>query len=720
MVDYSGRRKTASKIVTTRDYKQFNLACFKQDLEDLQLYHMTGMCNDIDAAWDNWSAGVMDIMNKHAPLRSFKVKTRSNPWMTHEIITLMYWRDHLHKQAAKTKSASIANEYKKTRNKVVSLVRSAKKEYYHKEINQNPGSRGMWKVLRPLLGTKHSSSQLPIQADSFNDYFSSIGPKLNSKFAQGPDTFLWTQPECIHSFTFSEVTEESVVKELRALPSESKIDVLGFDTKLLSAGAEVLAPSVCMLFNLSLKCNKLPADWKRARVTPVYKGKGPSDEPGNYRPISIVSHIAKILEKSVNQQLSSYLTDHELLSCSQSAFRKGHSTATATHKLVDDVLESMNEGLITGACFFDLSKCFDTIDHEILLRKLEKYGIRADEHAWFGDYLTDRQQVVAANGSLSKPKMISTGVPQGSVLGPILFLLFINDMPSCLLNAMINVYADDTEMHAYGSSIEEVTVLLQADVDRIADWFRRNKLTLNLAKSVCMIFTTNTNVASKELHITVNGTRIQQVTSIRYLGIHLDSKLSWGNHTTEVCKTIAPKVGLLKRLKHMLPVESLINVYQSVVQSHIDYCLPVWGYACDVHINKVQRLQNRAARIIKVNYSREIRGIELVGQLGWFNVKERRDYCTALTVFKSINGLSPVYMNDLFTFTRDIIERNTRSAEIGDLYVPTTVKHVYQQSIQYNGAKMWNALPQRVRNSSTLPDFKMSLKKYILDSHAVC
>lgn len=249
----------------------------------------------------------------------------------------------------------------------------------------------------------HCPSELPIQAEVFNDYFHSIGPKLNSKFDQINDTFLWTQPESIYTFKFIDVTEESVLKELRSLPSESKIDVLGFDTKLLLAGAEVLAPSLCLLFNLSLQCKRLPADWKSARVTPVYKGKGSTDEPENYRPISIVSHIAKILEKSVNQQLNSYLAEHELLSCSQSAFRKDHSTVTAAHKLVDDILEGMNEGLVTGACFFDLSKCFDTIDHKILLHKLKKYGINGSEHAWFNDYLNDRQQVVAANGSSSTP-----------------------------------------------------------------------------------------------------------------------------------------------------------------------------------------------------------------------------------------------------------------------------------------------------------------------------
>ena len=258
---------------------------------------------------------------------------------------------------------------------------------------------------------------------------------------------------------------------------------------------------------------------------------------------------------------------------------------------------------------------------------------------------------------------------------------------------MINMYADDTEIHVCGNTIEEVSTLLQADVDRIVDWFRLNKLTINLAKSACMIFSTNTNVVNNSLSINVNGTSIEQVTDVRYLGIYPDSRFSWNNHVSNVCKTIAPKVGLLKRLKHILPSDSLNYVYQAIVQSHIDYCLPVWGFTSESNINKVQRLQNRAARIIVGNYSQDVRGIDLVRQLGWFNVKERRDYFTALSVFKSINGLFPVYMHDLFTFSRDVNARSTRQADHGDMHVPRVFKNVFKQSLQYTGAKLWNNLP---------------------------
>ena len=194
----------------------------------------------------------------------------------------------------------------------------------------------MWKTLRTLIGSKRAGNNpTSIGADVFNDYFSGIGPRLNSTFPED-STLTWSRPECIYRFHFNDVSEVDVLKYLSTLSDNSNVDVLGFDTKLLRHGADVLTCSLTELFNMSIQSNQLPADWKRARITPIYKGAGSRDDPGNYRPISIASHIPKALEKCVNSQLMAFLDDHDLLTCDQSAFRRGHSTATAAHKLFDD------------------------------------------------------------------------------------------------------------------------------------------------------------------------------------------------------------------------------------------------------------------------------------------------------------------------------------------------------------------------------------------------
>lgn len=219
----------------------------------------------------------------------------------------------------------------------------------------------------------------------------------------------------------------------------------------------------------------------------------------------------------------SYFHDHSLPSCDQSAFRRGHSTTTAAHKLFDDLLGNINEGLINGSCFLDLKKCFDTIDHKLLIIKPNKYGIRGAELLWFEDYLNGRSQAVAINGSTSH------GVPQGSVLGPLLFLVFINDLPECLNCTASNIYADDTEIHSCGNTISEVSSLLQQHVNNVVKWLKDNKLVLNGDKSFCMLTSSNRNIVNEELDVCIDGVRIEQVYDLKYLGTHPDSMLTLRN-----------------------------------------------------------------------------------------------------------------------------------------------------------------------------------------------
>ncbi len=341
-----------------------------------------------------------------------------------------------------------------------------------------------------MLDSRKSGDSPPIEPDVLNDYFANIGPRINSTFP-GEPVLNWTRPDCIYKFQLNSISEDDVLKYLSTLSADSSIDVLGFDTKLLRCGADVLTSSLTELFNASIKESHLPTDWKRARITPIYKGSGSNEDPSNYRPISIVSHIPKALEKCINSQMMSYFDEHSLLTCDQSAFRAGHSTTTSAHKLFDDLLDNINEGFINGSCFLDLKKCFDTIDHVLLVQKLEKYGVKGSELLWFKDYLSSRTQAVASNGSMSELKPMYTGVPQGSVLGPILFLIFINDLPDCLLCTACNIYADDTELHCCGNTITEVEETLQHDVHNLGKWFHDNRLVPNGAKSYSMLTSSN-------------------------------------------------------------------------------------------------------------------------------------------------------------------------------------------------------------------------------------
>ena len=508
----------------------------------------------------------------------------------------MYKRDYLHKKVQESDSGELHREYKRTRNKVVKEIRQTKKNHYAQEISASSNPKQVWKTIRGLLKPNKMNDSIPIDSASFNKFFASIGPKLNQTF---PDGIQLNWPDdCIYQFAFTDISADGVHKYLLSLPCNSNIDILGFDSKLLRCAADVLCPSLTELFNKSIQTHCLPADWKRARVTPIYKGAGSKDDPSNYRPISVVSHIPKALEKCINSQLMSYFEEHAFFTHDQSAFRSWHSTVTSVHKLLDDLMDNINNGLINGLCFFDLKKCFDTIDHQLLLYKLGKYGVRDSELLWFENYLSNRTQAVSVNGSLSDYENVSTGVPQGSVLGPLLFLIFINDLPKCLKYTASNIFADDTTIYACGGSLSEVRELLQLDTHNLAQWFFINKLIVSETKCYSMLATCNRMLREEAINVTINNINVNQVNSGRYLGIYPDSMLNWSDHIEQLCKKLAPKVGILRRLKHVLSRECLVMIYQSTIQSVIDYCITAWGYAPSTYLDRVQSLQNRAARII--------------------------------------------------------------------------------------------------------------------------
>ncbi len=256
--------------------------------------------------------------------------------------------------------------------------------------------------------------------------------------------------------------------------------------------------------------------------------------------------------------------------------------------------------------------------------------------------------------------------------------------------------------------------LLQLDTDNLVEWFFINKLVVSESKCSSMLATCNRMLLNESLNVKINNINVNQVNSTRYLGIYPDSMLNWSDHIVNLCKKLAPKVGILRRLKHVLSREYLSMIYQCTIQSVIDYGITAWGYAPNTYLDRVQRFQNRAARIITGNYDRDVRGIDLVKDLGWFNIRQRRDYFTALLVFKSLNGMSPDYMTDMFTYSHEIGTYNTRSTVQNILCVPKINKQIFSQSIQFNGPRMWNSLPLEIRNAQSLIPFKSLLKLFLL------
>ena len=357
-----------------------------------------------------------------------------------------------------------------------------------------------------------------------------------------------------------------------------------------------------------------PEDFKNATVSPIHKN-GDKSDCSNYRTISVLSTIAKILEKIVYNQLIFYINENNILTNNQFGFRKSHSTTTSLLKSTNKWFLNIDKGLINGVLFLDLRKAFDTVDHKILIDKLKFYGITGSTLNWFISYLDKRYQTCKVNNVKSSRKLFKCGVPQGSNLGPLLFLLYVNDLPNCLDQAEPSMFADDTNVSTSAESVEKLETQLNFELDNIYRWLVANRLTLNVSKTECMIIGSRHNLGKieKDPIIKIGSETVNRVHTSKSLGVIIDDKLKWENQIDSISKKVSRGIGAIKLIKPYLPKKCLTQVYNALVQPYFDYCSLV--QKC--------KLQNRAARIITGD-NWEIRSKDVLKKLNWLPLNQLR------------------------------------------------------------------------------------------------
>ena len=585
--------------VIYRDFTQFNHYSFTEDIKAANEQFVN---HDTEITWEMWKNVFLEICNKHAPLIKARLKARKNPWITPDIVKMMYERDHLHAKAIKYDDPILMNNYRKLRNRITSEIEKKKFEHFsdmNNECKHNP--RKIWEELKSVLPDKINFKSIPknLNADTFNKYFVEAPQNLNSKFSKEPGDLYWKGPESIHAFRFKKIIVDDVTKYLSKLPDKSGGDVLGFDRKLLRASAPYISETLCCIINKSLASGCF-YDWKFAKVTPVYKQAGDINMPGNYRLIPVIGHIAKMIESLIGVQMIDYLEEYNFIILDQSAYLKRHSTITSLHRVIDDWLESMNDEMLIGAVFYDISKCFDSINHSLLLRKMSKYGFCGIEQTWFNSYLNSRKQKVNLNGQQSSFLLITDGVPQGSVLGPLLFMLFVNDISNFTTDdCSLNLFADDSISYVAAHNIGELQMKLQKCVDGISQWYFKNRLTVNANKCKMMILGTSARLklaSINDFNVMYEGNPLDLVEKTKNLGLHLSSDLNWDTHIMELCKNLNYYLHLLRRLKRVLPKDLLMTVYKAYFQSKLvsEWVIEFYGLSrtadSEVHIVHISRV----------------------------------------------------------------------------------------------------------------------------------
>jgi len=497
----------------------------------------------------------------------------------------------------------------------------------------------------------------------------------------------------------------SIIKNFK-LASPGHDDI---HAKIVKKTSSPILKLLSYLINASLSQGVFPDELKIAKVIPLYKANDPT-HVNNYRPVSVLPVFSKLFERIVYLRLLKFVNTSNLFYQYQFGFRENHSTLLALTVLLDKISDSFNNSEIIVGIFLDFKKAFDTIDHNILLQKLSKYGIRGVSLSLISSYLSNRKQYVQFHDSNSKYLPITCGVPQGSILGPILFLLYVNDLPNVSSATIPILFADDTNLFFKGKSFTDIYELINSELSKIYEWILCNKLSLNIAKTNFMIFKPRNKRINVDNNLVINGQAISLVDTVKFLGVHLDSSISWHNHLSYIKTKISKGLGIINKTKRLFNQKTLITLYYSFIYPYLTYCIEIWGSAANTHLFPLLKLQKKFVRIAtNSNYLAHTEN--LFSQLSILPLAKLYVYNVLVFMYKIDHRLLPSIFTDMFTYNTEIHRYNTRSQN--QFHIPLMRLTVGQNTLKYKGPKIWNNFIVIFENTSFIYSFKTNIKKYL-------
>ena len=510
-------------------------------------------------------------------------------------------------------------------------------------------------------------------------------------------------------FHLKPTSHEIVLKLLEDINPAKSIGIDKIGGRFLKDGATVLAGPVKNLCNLSISLSCFPEKCKIAILKPIYK-KGSKLEAKNYRPISLLPIISKIFEKIIHNQTQAYLDENKILYKFQSGFRQNHSTDSALSYLSDKIQCGFDKGLYTGMILIDLQKAFDTIDHYIFLKKLACLGFSKSAVAWYRSYLENRFFIVNVEESLSKKALLSCGVPKGSILGPLIFLIYVNDM-SQAVTCDLFLYADDSCLVYMGSDPQKIENELNKNFNLLCDWFVENKLSIHFGedKTKSILFGTKRKLkADPKLQISRGDVNIKQHYEVKYLGCIFDSNLSGASMAIKVLDKVNGRLRFLYRKQNLLSAPLKRLLCNALIQPHFDYACQTWFPGLRKALSKkIQCAQNKCLRFCLNLGNRAHLDKKEFEEINWLPVNERVNQRICVTAFNFFNDISPSYMSDIFIPMKE--RKNTRNSS-NRFIVPLRKTNVGQDALSYTGPKLWNALPIDVKLAKNRNSFKHKMK----------
>ncbi len=714
------------KTVTFRNVKEVDLDMFRADLSRSKL--IVDPPQDLENLVDCYNDCLGRLLDEHAPqtTKDIPVKER-RPWYTEQIKCKKKERRKLERRWLKSKLSVDEDILKMQRNKVNVLINKTRSEHYSEKIEDcGSDQKALFKVVNNLFH-KDNVTQFPkcastdALAEEFSEFFIGKVQKIRAKLDSIPVTCDFIDPICSSTMdTFQLMSEDSIRKLIVKSPSKS-CDLDPLPTDLVKTCLDLLLPVITNIINLSLQQGIFPDQFLCAIVIPLLKKLGLELVFPSYRPVSNLSFLSKVTEKAVASQFVDYCDINGLKELLQSAYSQFHSTETALTRVHNDIVMAMDSQKVVILTLLDLSAAFDTVDHCILLERLERrFGVKGTVLDWFRSYLSDRTQSIALpGGTRSEPQKLTCGVPQGSVLGPILFCVYTTPLGDILRahDVSYHLYADDSQLYlAFEPNFDETQIdaidCMEKSISDVRNWMLHNKLMINDGKTVFMTIGNAPHLKKLNFDSITVGTDVIPVSDCAgNLGVTFDSGMTMQPHINKVCKSGFYHLRNISRIRKCLTKPACVTLVHAFISSRLDYCNSLLDGIPECHLNKLQVLQNSAARV--VTFTRKFDHITpVLYNLHWLPVKERIKFKILLLTYKALNGKAPKYITQMLSF-KDT--RQTRYMQSAPLYVPQVKRTTFGgRSFSYRAPSLWNSLPVSIEVPPVLKLLKLNSKPIFL------
>ena len=678
--------------------------------------------SEIETSLELLSSKLQTSVDRFCPTKTLTINPdkKFSPWFSADVKNLIKVKNKLYRKYVR-KPISYGREYRNVRNQLNNLIKYKKKLYYKNLLlKYNNNARKYWSVLNDLLCRKKNASCKKLEingviienksdiANEFKNYFSAVTNDIVNELPDANISFeSYMNPNFTSSFLLNQILPDKIIDIIAGMNETNSSP--GIPMKVIKRCSSLISVPLCNILNKCIQFGYFPESFKTAKIVPVFKSKN-NLLSSNYRPISLLPVLSKIFEKHIYTELMKYVEDNNILCPQQAGFRRNSSTNIAIAKLVRNIVSSF-ECRETGICIFlDQRKAFDMVDHDILLRKLELYGVTGTTHNLFSTYLSDRFQYVYLDGIESDIAPIVRGIPQGSVLSALLFLLFINDIVNSSNRLAFNLFADDTSLYFQHQNIQLLHSIVNEELEKVGLWLAANRLAINVDKTSYLLFNPP-RVMPPLPEILMYGSPILRQENIKFLGVFIDEKLTWKKHAHFVISKISRMLGIMHKIKFNLPLSALKTIYLSLIQSSLHYGLIFWhGVSSDLR-NKIFRLQKKAIRLV-------------TGSSTFSHTEPlfKKSKVLKLDDLYELEACKFVHHELLFGNNFDILRHSdihrypTRSSN--NLVPPHFRTNIGKNFILSKGLNLYNSLPIAYKQLDNIGSFKCIVKLDLINSYS--